>query len=149
MQCLPQKTTAMGGYLAHATMNTCANRCSSMLLPPARVNTTVLSVGPERTITQTRPGGGTYCHGICSPQLHPRRCRGLYWDIYQLCRLLGRGQCEEAIEECLHRKFSTPSRNASDSSGHLHSQRGNGGSHWPVFLGLIHIQSLPLLTNEL
>ena len=27
-------------------------------------------LGPERTITQMRPGGRTYCHGTYSPQLH-------------------------------------------------------------------------------
>ena len=46
------------------------------------------------------------------------------------------------------RKSSIPSRNASGSSGHPHSWRGNRGSHQLMSLGLIHAQSLLLLIDE-
>ena len=57
--------------------------------------------GPEGAIAQARSRGGTNCHGACWSQLYAPGHWGMYWDVYQLYRLPGRGQCEEAIEEQL------------------------------------------------
>ena len=51
----------------------------------------------EGAIAQMRPRGRTHCCGACYSQVYMLG----HWDVYQLHRLLRRGQCKETIEECL------------------------------------------------
>ena len=144
---MPTLKSNDNGHLVDFTMSICVNRCSPMPPWPARVNTTAPSA---------RARGNPHCNETWKQNLPPWSSFALTppEKIYKTCTgmyISSRGYLEGASVRKLPRSASTrtssiPSRNASSSSSHLHSQRGNGDRCQPMSLGPITVWSLLQLT---
>ena len=143
---MPTSKNNGNGHPAGSTANTCVNRCSSMPLPLAGVNMTMLSTGAgELPLPKWDLGAEHTAMELVCPDSTQEDIEDLYWDVYQLQRLPGRGWCEKATEEHLHREILDSLKECtSGSSMAVHTARGGmeavaswHPSAWPMY-GVCH-----------
>ena len=133
------------GHLAGFTMSTCTNKCSSMPLQLAGANTAMLSTGAEENHHPNEIWGQNLLPWNSFTPTPTEKTYKTSTGMYTNLRgYPGEAGVRRLLMSASVGKSSIPSRNASGSSGHPHSQRGVEAVAQPMSLSQTHVPSLSL-----